>query len=58
MFNNNNVCSEHPEEGLIEGRNVEMVRCCPSNLHEIYLRLEFKTLDAEEHQAGSEVVQS
>ena len=25
VFNNNNVCSAHPEEGLIEGRNVERV---------------------------------
>ena len=43
---------------LIEGQKVERVHWCPSNLHDIYLKLELKTLDAEEHHTGTEAVQS
>ena len=58
MFNINNVGSAHPEEGLRDGRNVRNSVLESIYLHEIYLKLQLKTLDTEEHHAGTEVVRS
>ena len=48
----------NPEEGLIEGQNVEEDSVLMSiYMHEIYCKQWLDTLDTEEHHTGTEAVQ-